>query len=320
MPLEPPQRQTRQTAKALAARQTPAKRTEAKTEVIDLTSSEGAPGQPSGDASTRPLLSNGITPLPYDLGRGITGLRPTEHRLLVKKQSLLQQNGVLLPRRQEVQSQRVIDATLVFAQQEAGTAVCVSAEGLLLTCAHCVAETAKQFDASREHWLLFASGRVVKARCVAWDPKRDLALLMVTAAQPGDSPASGAGDGITSFSCASVADVPPPVASKLLCVGHPGGEDLEAGRPGVKTNYDVLHVSTGAYRGLAAGQDVQDNSEIGALMHDCWTYWGHSGAPLAELKTGRLIGLHSSWDDSTGMRRGVPLEALTEFLARVASR
>ena len=81
---------------------------------------------------------------------------------------------------------------------------------------------------------------------------------------------------------------------------------------GIKTNFDVLHVSDGRFRGLAAGQDVQDNSEIGALMHDCWTYWGHSGAPL--ICAGQLIGLHSSWDNKTGMRRGVGVEAIQNFL------
>lgn len=57
-----------------------------------------------------------------------------------------------------------------------------------------------------------------------------------------------------------------------------------------------------------------DNAEIGALMHDCWTYWGHSGAPLVDAKAGGLVGLHSSWDEETGMRRGIGVEAIVEFL------
>jgi V8-like Glu-specific endopeptidase len=48
-------------------------------------------------------------------------------------------------------------------------------------------------------------------------------------------------------------------------------------------------------------------------MHGCWTYWGHSGAPLLDAN-GKLVGLHSSWDDTTAMRRGVPLEAIRAFL------
>lgn len=59
---------------------------------------------------------------------------------------------------------------------------------------------------------------------------------------------------------------------------------------------------------------AQDNSEIGALMHDCWTYWGHSGAPLVEVRSGLLVGLHSSWDEDTDMRRGIGGEAIGAFL------
>lgn len=85
-------------------------------------------------------------------------------------------------------------------------------------------------------------------------------------------------------------------------------------------------------------------------MHDCWTYWGHSGAPIVGRRSqggsrrgggerakrrgrrkakfergegegegrgeggGMLMGLHSSWDDTTGMRRGVAWEAIRAFL------
>lgn len=68
-------------------------------------------------------------------------------------------------------------------------------------------------------------------------------------------------------------------------------------------------------------QDPHDNFEIGALKHTCWTYWGHSGAPLIHADTRApgggdfaLVGLHSSWDDRTGMRRGVALVAIRAFL------
>jgi hypothetical protein len=100
----------------------------------------------------------------------------------------------------------------------------------------------------------------------------------------------------------------------LACIGHPGSEDLQTSIPGIKTNFDVLHRSTGRFRGYAKGQNLQDNSEIGALKHDCWTYWGRSGAPLVDQLTGELVGIHSSWDEMTGMRRGIAWEAIIEFL------
>jgi S1-C subfamily serine protease len=208
-------------------------------------------------------------------------------------------------------------ATLVFAQPEAGTAVCIDSSGLILTCAHCVADTAEEYAAGKPHWLVFSSGQVVRAKCVAWDSRRDLALLRITAAEKApESPSS-----TMSFPAAGIAREAP-LAPKnkhrtpILCIGHPGSEDLEAPESSTvtATNYDVLHVSHGHFHGLASGQDVQDNSEIGALQHDCWTYWGHSGAPLIHAESGEIIGLHSSWDDETGMRRGVAWEAVKEFL------
>jgi S1-C subfamily serine protease len=211
-------------------------------------------------------------------------------------------------------------ATLVFAQHEAGTAVCISASGLVLTCAHCVAESPEEYAAAKPTWLVFSSGRVVRAQCVAWDQRRDLALLRITAADrlAGQAEASSP----MTFPFADIANQTPLFApgnkqtTRLICIGHPGSEDLEAADSSqpVLTDYDVLHVSRGYYHGLASDQDVQDNSEIGALQHDCWTYWGHSGAPLIDAKSGEVVGLHSSWDDETGMRRGVAWEALHEFM------
>ncbi|KAF2116684.1 trypsin-like cysteine/serine peptidase domain-containing protein [Lophiotrema nucula] len=229
--------------------------------------------------------------------------------------------------------QNAVNATLVFAQEEAGTAICISPTGLLLTCSHCVAESQDALDLSRSWWLLFSSGRIVQAQTVKWDPVRDLALLRIVAAQEPVGSVTYDFDVSSkptpSFPYVDVAEEMVNAKNDLLCVGHPGSEDLEASVPGRKTGYDVLHISEGKFRGYAEGQDVHDNSEIGALMHDCWTYWGHSGAPLIrrgrktkkvgenEEGVGELVGLHSSWDDETGMRRGVGLDAIRAFLEGV---
>lgn len=207
---------------------------------------------------------------------------------------------------QSLLTQAVI-STFVFAGQSAGTAVCISPAGLLLTCSHCVAESRAELKSKIRFWLITSDGHPVQAKCVAWDPKRDIALLQIVTAS-----SLFARDG---FPFARISKSPPKHNARLLCVGHPGSEDFEAATSGVPTGYDVLHISEGRFRGLAPGQDIQDNSDIGALQHDCWTYWGHSGAPLIERSTGKLIGMHSSWDDQTGMRRGVALEAITAFLS-----
>ncbi|KAI0203337.1 trypsin-like cysteine/serine peptidase domain-containing protein [Astrocystis sublimbata] len=250
-------------------------------------------------------VNAGASQLPTTLTRAITGLESNDHKTLLRKQTWLQSHSLDVPK-YFTKHKGALDATLVFAQEEAGTAVCIAPTGLLLTCSHCVAETVDELDKSKKHWLIFRSGVAVKASCVAWDGTRDLALLQVDAAQPGDQ------DG--SFPFVPLGTKSLALNAHLVCVGHPGSEFLEPSQLGMKTNYDVLHVSAGRFYGCAEGQDPQDNSEIGALMHDCWTYWGHSGAPLLETKTGKLVGLHSSWDDEAAMRRGIMLEAILQFL------
>lgn len=234
-------------------------------------------------------------PLPSHLTKSTTALSQTDHALLLQKQSLLR--TATLP------SLPALSATLLFAQPEAGTATCLTPSGLLLTCSHCIAPDLPSFSPSQPHWLLLSTGFAVSALCIAFDPRRDLALLQITHSQtPGP------------FPFVSIADVAPKPGARLLCVGHPGSEDLETDMVGVKTGYDVLCVSEGRFRGCAEGQDVEDNEEIGALKHDCWTYWGHSGAGLVERGTGRLVGVHSSWGEESGMRRGVAWEAVKAFL------
>lgn len=268
--------------------------------------------------------------LPNTLTPAATGISKKEIATLkVKKQKLLTSpsqasNSITRLVRRGHKSAAAAQATLVFAQHEAGTAVCIAASGLLLTCSHCVAESLEEYSAGDPKWLIFSSGQVVRAKCVAWDEKRDLALLQITAA---DRSANCTDASSVVFPFAEIASQPPLfiVGNKqrtpVICIGHPGSEDLEvvptseSSEP-VLTDYDVLHVSRGYYYGLAPDQDVQDNSEIGALQHDCWTYWGHSGAPLIDAKSGKIVGLHSSWDDETGMRRGIAWEALHEFMQK----
>ncbi|RGP61431.1 at hook domain-containing protein [Fusarium sporotrichioides] len=237
---------------------------------------------------------------------------PSEDRdILVSKRDWLTSHTVSLPQ-DVLQSVNLnpttyfnpVGATYVFAQAHAGTAVCISPDGVLLTCAHCIADKPSELTTKPWHVLISSSGNIVFTKVISWDPVRDLALLLIDRAQSTHRP----------FPHIRIASSPPNFNSKLLCVGHPGSDDLEAEDSDAETGYDTLVLSEGAFRGLAEDQDPQDNSGIGALRHNCWTYWGHSGAGLFDRTTGSLVGVHSSWDEKTGMRRGVPLEAVVAFL------
>lgn len=280
---------------------------------------KGSPSLPKPE-NISPAIGGAIQTLPEHVPISLTKLGRNDHKLLLRKRELLRKHMVANQEGHPSPVTSAVEATLVFAQEEAGTAVCIAPEGVLLTCSHCVAESRDELDLEKPHWLIFASGRIVSAKCIAWDPARDLALLRVVASQTDASGSSVVASnppcdaGSSAFPSVVAGDSMPAMNARLVCIGHPGSEDLEAEELGVKTDYDVLHVSTGRFRGHIEGQDLQDNSEIGALQHDCWTYWGHSGAPLLDRRSGRLVGLHSSWDDETGMRRGVPLVAIQAFL------
>ncbi len=115
------------------------------------------------------------------------------------------------------------------------------------------------------------------------------------------------------FSYLKVTEGIPKPRLEIICVGQPGRDDLEA-EGNKKTKYNLVEISEGRFRGMVKGKNPMDNGEIGTLMHDAWTYWGHSGAPLVSVGEGKLVGLHSSWDDETAMRHGVPGVAVREFL------
>lgn len=246
-------------------------------------------------------------------GSKLPGLKSTELKLLREKQAKLALTASVtidsISKRPQIRN--ALEATLIFAQYEAGTAVCIDGRGWILTCAHCFGDTEDEYkSANKRRWLLDYTGLAVQAECQVWDGRRDLALLKVVAiesneGEPGDAPL---------FRYVSLSSNPPRPKLPILCIGQPGRDDLESTSER-KTKYNLVEVSQGTFRGMAKDTDPQDNSEIGTLKHDAWTYWGHSGAPLLRQSDGTLIGLHSSWDDETAMRHGIPQTAIKEFLS-----
>lgn len=85
------------------------------------------------DVTTSPGTMHGyITKLPAIPSVSLTRLKRKDHSLLLRKQEFLRSYDVQVPRDFRAHS-AAVDATLVFAQEEAGTAICVAPEGLLLT-------------------------------------------------------------------------------------------------------------------------------------------------------------------------------------------
>ena len=255
---------------------------------------------------TAPCVFTQSTP-----GQSLPGLDSSDLTLLRKKQRQLASTTSLTLSycSNDPCQQGALNSTLIFVQQDAGTAVCIDPAGWLLTCSHCISDTEGEWEAHKRKWLLYHDGTAVQAECCVWDLVRDLALLKVVTVES----AEGKPGDVPRFSYVALAADTPSTWTPIFCIGQPGADDLES-EVKRKTKYDLVEISEGKYCGMVKGADPQNNADIGSLKHNAWTYWGHSGAPLLRSDDGGLIGLHSSWDENTGMRHGIALVAIKEFL------
>jgi hypothetical protein len=211
----------------------------------------------------------------------------------------------------ELTTRNSYESTVIFGQYEAGTGVIIDKKGIVLTCAHCLGDEPK---INLVKVLILFDGRMCIAKSIHVDEKIDLSLLQITGFLNLNKVIDLSID-LDNFAFVALSpDEPVKNTEELYCIGQPGRDDLESKKKR-KTSYPLINISTGRYRGVVKG-DITDNEECGKLKHDCWTYWGHSGAPLISKKSGFLIGLHSSWDDFTGMRHGIHCSAIKYFLEK----
>ena len=182
-------------------------------------------------------------------------------------------------------------ACVIFAQENGGSGVCLNEKGLILTCAHCL----RKPTLGQKHYVIFTNGLVCLTESVFVDEIADVAFIQASL------PAHVETLAYASFAAKFVK------RETLYCVGQPYPFDLESDE-GESLDFPLISVSKGSLREVLPG-DVLDNSDIGKLRHTCWTYWGHSGAPLFN-RSGEIVGIHSSWDDETCSRHGVVLECL----------
>ncbi|KAJ7748370.1 hypothetical protein B0H16DRAFT_1849226 [Mycena metata] len=118
---------------------------------------------------------------------GLPGLQPSELALLREKQRKLRANAsstlACVPNGSQP-LHNALEATLIFTQYEAGSAVCIDPSGWVLTCARCFGDTEEEYrQSSKQRWLLFYTGLAVQVECRAWDLTRDLALLRIIAVE-----------------------------------------------------------------------------------------------------------------------------------------
>lgn len=214
----------------------------------------------------------------------------------------------------EMDPSKTFDAVVHFVQSGAGTGVHVG-NGMILTCAHVVGHEDDDTEASsssscvpkregRVKHVMFPNGIIYPAVCVVAlesESQQDVAVLKITSDTKG-------------LPFANIASASPEIGGRIVCVGNPSNINLEREEEEDDETIDfeppVWHASAGQFRGR-----FDREKELGDIMHTCWTYWGHSGAPLFD-EHGHVVGLHNSWDDRCGMRHGVGLWQIRDAMKR----
>lgn len=210
-----------------------------------------------------------------------------------------------------------LDAAVHVVGEGAGSGVVISASGLVATAAHVVShgddvegkEVDEGLDRVGRHVVLFdARGAAMLSRCVASSEAGDVAILQILGAGP--------------FPHAALADADARRGHKIVAVGNPFNYDLESdGEPEIEFDPPIFHTSAGSVtRYLDGDRNRTESDGLGRLVHSAWTYWGHSGCPLFSRTTGRVVGLHNSWDEDTCKRHGVAVSCVAALAGTLHRR
>lgn len=142
--------------------------------VLETNDSDEKSIEPTTTSAIALPLRSKIRTLPPRLTTTNTGLTTAQIQLLVAKRKKLrapetQIRRFITEQRPTSELSEAVRAAFVFAQEEAGTAVCIREDGLLLTCSHCIADTKDGANKLRM-WLVSAEGRMVQAQCMCLLP------------------------------------------------------------------------------------------------------------------------------------------------------
>eukprot|EP00039_Didymoeca_costata_P033380 m.42081 g.42081 ORF g.42081 m.42081 type:complete len:351 (+) comp9842_c0_seq2:113-1165(+) len=217
--------------------------------------------------------------------------------------------------------EEAFDACIHLVPSGSGCCVRIGSEAHVLTCAHCIdhdddddesnQSLAEPNRVGRYKVIVWANGRMGLAQCVFSDDKADVALMKIVALTSQDIDTVP-----VTLPTASVATIAPEKGVTLLLIHNPYNWDLERAEGG-QMGFIPFSVEDGEVDGYRKG-DRADSSSFGALKHSCWTYWGTSGAPLFDVRSGCIIGIHNSWDSRNGQRHGVALDGIRKCLQAYA--
>jgi len=192
----------------------------------------------------------------------------------------------------------------VFVEDDEGGAV-----GLCL-------EVGKKRKRKKTRWNPLPSAEIAEDACEAGERLFCIGNPSNVDMESCSRGSGGEGSTSTSTTRGSIEFEPPTFHTSVgTCVGYKNivaqrKQWEQAGRGRAPTRGELKTVAEAKPAGAQEG---------GFLQHSCWTYWGHSGAPLFDGQ-GRVMGLHCAWDDRTGMRHGQKVQHLERCLIQASER
>ena len=211
---------------------------------------------------------------------------------------------------------KILSSCLCQISDFFGSAVCINEKGYILTCAH--AAPPFEDDNTKESLYIFPSGEIIKALTLDKDEKIDLALLQIISVYKNNKFINIKNLTNKKFPYAKI-KIPKDSKNEakgknIFCIGNPCFT-MENDDGKIENNeYKPFWISFGKIKGYLK-DPIFCKDDLGPLIHNCWTYWGHSGAPIFNFD-GELVGMHNSWNEKNANRHGNSLLGIIKFLSK----
>ena len=211
--------------------------------------------------------------------------------------------------------EKVKGSCLCRISDEFGTAVCINEKGYILTCSH--AAPPFEDEKNKESLFIFPNGEIIKAITLEKDEQLDLALLKIIEIYEDDKFIKIDKFPEKKFIYSKIKSSSiknEEIGKNIFCIGNPCFTMYDDFGKLEKNNYKPFWISFGKIKGYMK-DEIYGNNDLGPLIHDCWTYWGHSGAPIFNIN-GEIVGMHNSWNERNANRHGISLLGIIKFISK----
>ena len=211
--------------------------------------------------------------------------------------------------------EKVKNSCLCRISDEFGSAVCIHENGYILTCAH--AAPPFEDELNRESLYIFPNGEIVKTLTLEKDEQLDLALLKIIEIYENYKFVKVKKHLHKKFSFSKIiydSKKNEKIGENIFCIGNPCFTMYDDEGKLEKNKYKPFWISFGKIKGYIK-DGIYCKNDLGPLIHNCWTYWGHSGAPIFN-ENGELVGMHNSWNERNANRHGNSLLGIIQFLSK----